>query len=93
MGLIPCILAYCSEDPGVSVLNLYSIFVLTLLSSIFTYRVSPFHPLAQYPGPLLCKASKLWTAYIAYRGKLHHYHRMLHVQYGPIVRVGKRRYL
>ena len=91
IALIPGMLAYYSQDPGISVLNLYLIFIMTLMSSILTYRLSPFHPLAQYPGPLLCKTSKLWGAHIAYRGELHHYHRMLHAQYGPIVRVGKRR--
>ncbi|KAF8970540.1 cytochrome P450 [Flammula alnicola] len=66
----------------------YAVFILTLLGSIIIYRVSPFHPLAQHPGPLPCKISKLWTAFISYQGKLHQYHQELHTKYGPIVRVG-----
>ncbi|KDR74014.1 hypothetical protein GALMADRAFT_250743 [Galerina marginata CBS 339.88] len=66
----------------------YVIFYTALLLSIVTYRISPFHPLAQHPGPILCKVSKLWLTYVAYRGKLHEYHKYLHDTYGQIVRVG-----
>ncbi|KAJ3554506.1 hypothetical protein NM688_g3073 [Phlebia brevispora] len=61
--------------------------LLTLL--IVAYRISPFHPLAAYPGPLLCKVSKLWHAYIVWRyGKSFRYVQELHEQYGEIVRIG-----
>lgn len=62
--------------------------LLTLL--IVGYRISPFHPLAAYPGPLLCKVSKLWHAYIVWRyGKSFRYVQELHEQYGEIVRIGE----
>ena len=32
----------------------------TLVGSIVAYRISPFHPLANYPGPFVAKISKLW---------------------------------
>ncbi len=41
IGMIPGMLAYYSQDPRVSVLNLYFIFIMTLMSSILTYRLSP----------------------------------------------------
>ncbi|KDR74026.1 hypothetical protein GALMADRAFT_269528 [Galerina marginata CBS 339.88] len=66
----------------------YASFFTVLLLSITTYKLSPFHPLAQHPGPILCKLTKLWTTYVAYQGKLHKYHKQLHEKYGPIVRVG-----
>nr|BAK09371.1 cytochrome P450 [Postia placenta] len=59
-----------------------------VLSCACLYRLSPFHPLAPYPGPFLCKISKLWLVYMTSRGKLHLYFHELHSRYGPIVRVG-----
>ncbi|KAH0838343.1 high nitrogen upregulated cytochrome P450 monooxygenase 2 [Lanmaoa asiatica] len=56
--------------------------------SILVYRLSPFHPLAKYPGPIMCKISQLWAVVIYSRGKAHQYRKLLHDQYGPIVRIG-----
>ncbi|PPQ83920.1 hypothetical protein CVT25_000665 [Psilocybe cyanescens] len=65
-----------------------SVFTATLLGSIMLYRLSPLHPLANYPGPFLCKVSKLWGAWIAWNGKPHVYYKSLHDKYGSIVRIG-----
>ena len=35
--------------------KVFSLFWSTLATSILVYRVSPWHPLAKYPGPFLCK--------------------------------------
>lgn len=64
-------------------------FSFSLGSLIVCYRLSPFHPLAEYPGPLICKATKLWGAWVALRGDSHWYVKDLHKRYGPIVRIGK----
>lgn len=61
----------------------------TLALSIVVYRLSPWHPLSGYPGPILCKLSKFWLMWIASTGKLHIYVQRLHDEYGPIVRTGK----
>ena len=61
----------------------------TLVISILAYRLSPWHPLAEYPGPIACKISKLWFAAISLGGKQHLYQQQLHDQYGDVVRVGK----
>ncbi|KAJ7510436.1 cytochrome P450 [Mycena galericulata] len=63
-------------------------YISTLITSVVLYRVSPFHPLASYPGPILCKVSKLWLAGVAMAGKQHLYYQHLHQRYGDVVRVG-----
>jgi hypothetical protein len=64
-----------------------------LLMLMFTvaYRLSPFHPLAKYPGPLWCKISKGWLAYLVFkRGRAHMYVHELHKHYNSdVVRIGK----
>ncbi|KZV95507.1 cytochrome P450 [Exidia glandulosa HHB12029] len=59
----------------------------TLLLSIAAYRLSPWHPLARYPGPLLHRLTKLRTVYASWRGN--HFKEMakIHDKYGPVVRM------
>ena len=52
------------------------------------YRLSWFHPLAKYPGPLLAKTSKWWAAYITSTGDQHKCLKRLHDRYGDVVRIG-----
>ena len=66
----------------------FLIFFGTLLSSIALYRVSPLHPLARYPGPVLAKMSKLYHVWRIWPGKQHLYIQGLHDRYGDIVRIG-----
>ncbi|KAG8219853.1 cytochrome P450 [Butyriboletus roseoflavus] len=66
----------------------YVLFFATLFLSIVVYRLSPFHPLAKYPGPIACKISQLCAVAVYSRGKAHHYRKLLHDRYGPIVRIG-----
>ncbi|KAJ7116435.1 cytochrome P450 [Mycena epipterygia] len=66
----------------------FLIYISTIIASVVLYRISPFHPLASYPGPLLCKITKLWLAGIAMNGKQHLYYQQLHRRYGDVVRVG-----
>ncbi|KIK98681.1 hypothetical protein PAXRUDRAFT_31013 [Paxillus rubicundulus Ve08.2h10] len=66
----------------------YLLYYTTILTSILAYRLSPFHPLAEYPGPIPCRISKFWMAWISLDGKQHKYYSKLHQKYGDIVRVG-----
>ncbi|KAF7336095.1 Cytochrome P450 [Mycena venus] len=50
--------------------------------------LSPFHPLAKFPGPLLSRITKFWLAYVVYTGKRHLEIAKLHDQYGTFVRTG-----
>ncbi|KZV90686.1 cytochrome P450 [Exidia glandulosa HHB12029] len=63
-------------------------YLSTLAASIVAYRLSPFHPLASYPGPLLARVSALWQLWTELDGKQHITYRRLHSQYGEIVRTG-----
>lgn len=63
-------------------------FQLLLISSILAYRLSPWHPLARYPGPLLCKATKIYWAVVNRNGNQHKLVAALHERYGDIVRIG-----
>jgi hypothetical protein len=56
--------------------------------SILLYRVSPFHPLARYPGPVLNKLSKFWMMHITSQGKQHLFYQSMHRKYGTWVRTG-----
>jgi hypothetical protein len=67
----------------------FTTFLTAFLGSISLYRLSPLHPLAKYPGPTLCKLTKIWTAWISFRGRAHIYYKGLHDKYGPIVRIGE----
>ena len=67
----------------------FATFLTALLGSISLYRLSPLHPLAKYPGPTRCKLTKIWTAWISFRGRAHIYYKTLHDKYGPIVRIGE----
>ncbi|KAL0948343.1 hypothetical protein HGRIS_010929 [Hohenbuehelia grisea] len=66
----------------------YSSFIVSLVLSVIVYRLSPFHPLAKYPGPIVHKVTKLWGVYLTWSGQQHLEHKRLHDQYGPFVRTG-----
>ncbi len=54
------------------------------------YRLSPLHPLARFPGPIMCRISKGWLAYLTVKDKKAHlYIKDLHERYGDIVRIGE----
>ncbi|KAI0667876.1 cytochrome P450 [Trametes maxima] len=67
---------------------LYCIFLLALAVSTVAYRLSPWHPLASYPGPRLAKATGLWLTYVSIGGRRYLVIDELHARYGPFVRIG-----
>ena len=61
----------------------------SLVYFTLAYRLSSFHPLAKYHGPLLAKTSKWWAAYLSgTTGDQHRYRKHLHDRYGDVVRIG-----
>ena len=49
-----------STPSASEILGTLFVYFAALLVSIAAYRISPFHPLARYPGPFVAKLSKLW---------------------------------
>ncbi|KAI0706787.1 cytochrome P450 [Cerioporus squamosus] len=63
-------------------------FPISIATSVAAYRISPFRPLAGYPGPVLARVSKLWAVWHMWRGRQHHVIIELHQRYGTFVRIG-----
>ncbi|KAJ7633027.1 high nitrogen upregulated cytochrome P450 monooxygenase 2 [Roridomyces roridus] len=70
------------------ILITYVTFLSTLSASIVVYRLSPWHPLAHIPGPVLYKITKLWSTRIVASGQSHRVTKALHEDYGGFVRTG-----
>ena len=64
------------------------VYVLTLVLITLVHRLSPWHPLASYPGPFMAKITSLWLTYISYTGKRYLILDALHARYGPFLRIG-----
>ncbi|KAI0700471.1 cytochrome P450 [Cytidiella melzeri] len=63
-------------------------YTFTLAAATVAYRLSPFHPLASYPGPLLWRISSVVLAVVSFRGHRHLVLDALHKRYGRFVRIG-----
>lgn len=71
-----------------SLFIVYAVFFISLCLSIGAYRLSPFHPLSRIPGPIPYKVTKLYGAWICWKGHQQLDWKDLHDEYGPIVRTG-----
>ncbi|KAL1717567.1 cytochrome P450 [Schizophyllum commune] len=64
-------------------------YLATLVLSIAVYRLSPFHPLAAYPGPRLAAQTKWWMVHrVLLKGGRHLELQQCHRRYGTWVRIG-----
>lgn len=70
------------------VLQCALIYLGSLCVSIVAYRLSPFHPLAQYPGPVLARVSRLWATREVIKESQHITSHILFERYGDVVRTG-----
>lgn len=73
----------------VMALHTYILFLVSMITSLAVYRLSPFHPLAAYPGPVVFKLTRLAAFWVCLGGKQHIFYDQLHKRYGPYVRTGK----
>ena len=76
------------SGPTISTTIVVSVYALTTLLVTLLYRISPWHPLASYPGPFAAKLTSLWLVYISSTGKRCQALEELHNRYGPFVRIG-----
>ncbi|KAH9029480.1 high nitrogen upregulated cytochrome P450 monooxygenase 2 [Lactarius pseudohatsudake] len=81
-------ISYHVPRPSAAVLLGFLAYGSAVTSFALFYRLSPFHPLAKYPGPAIAKTSKLWAAYHCAKGDMHRLYKSLHDRYGDVVRVG-----
>ncbi len=68
---------------------LYRTYLLSLCGTTALYRLSPWHPLASYPGPWPARVTSLWLTCRSLRGQRYLLLDNLHRRYGPFVRIGK----
>lgn len=62
--------------------------VAALIASAVLYRLSPLHPLAKFPGPLINRITSLRLVQIVASGKRYEIINDLHKRYGAVVRTG-----
>ncbi|TFK79033.1 high nitrogen upregulated cytochrome P450 monooxygenase 2 [Polyporus arcularius HHB13444] len=63
-------------------------YLAALVTSVVVYRLSSFHPLASYPGPVWRRVSMIGPAAATVSGNRHRTFADMHKQYGDIVRTG-----
>jgi hypothetical protein len=90
--LPPALLTLRSRPTVLGVLASFGGLILVYLASlglsVVAYRVSPFHPLAGYPGPFAARVTRWWAFWKASQGVQHWYSHQLFQQYGDAVRTG-----
>ncbi|KAI0759687.1 cytochrome P450 [Trametes elegans] len=76
------------ESPLRTTAAILSVYFSVLSAATVAHRISPWHPLAAYPGPFLARLGSLWLVYVSSTGKRHMVMDRLHQQYGTFVRIG-----
>jgi hypothetical protein len=90
-ALLSQLIFYTGRSLYAAVPLAFTTYIGALTFFTLAYRLSPFHPLAKYPGPVVAKTSKWWAAYIGAIGDSHRYYKHLHDRYGDVVRIGQGR--
>ncbi|KAI0706342.1 cytochrome P450 [Earliella scabrosa] len=67
---------------------LHTTYLFFLAGATIAYRLSPWHPLASFPGPWAAKVSGLWLTYMSLGGQRYLLIDALHRRYGPFLRIG-----
>ncbi|KIY45688.1 cytochrome P450 [Fistulina hepatica ATCC 64428] len=101
LGVVPGALSWLHLDlsqdaPHVvaHISSTYTAFYAIVLLCIVIYRISPFHPLASYPGPFLHKLSKFRMVWVLFQRRHRclgvdvRYYQSLHQEYGVSILTG-----
>ncbi|KAF7305557.1 Cytochrome P450 [Mycena chlorophos] len=75
------------SNPLTMTTTLLGLYATSALLTTTLYRLSPWHKLASYPGPLLWRISALPLVYASFRGKRYLVIDELHKRYGDFVRI------
>jgi hypothetical protein len=81
-------ISYSVQSPYTAIPLAFAAYWSCLVGFTLAYRLSLFHPLAKYPGPVLAKSSKWWAAYESAIGDQHRCYKRLHDRYGDVIRIG-----
>lgn len=71
-----------------STVTLSAMYSVSLALTTIGYRLSPWHPLASYPGPPLWRVSSMVLTLVTWRGRRYIVLDRLHKEYGPFLRIG-----
>ena len=74
--------------PLFTIASSYAVYLGTLITSVILYRLSPFHPLYRYPGPVWWRTSMLWHAVHTITGQQMRHLKAMHERHGDIIRIG-----
>ncbi|KAF8520538.1 cytochrome P450 [Gautieria morchelliformis] len=86
--VVACFLCPPDRPSVIEILGFYAVHLGSLIASLVAYLLSPYHPLAAFPGPIICKLTRLWGLKVVQTGNQHRYYKALHARYGPYVRTG-----
>ena len=87
-AILSTLISNLVRSPYIALLIAFVAYWSGLVYFTLAYRLSQFHPLAKYPGPVLAKSSKFWAAYHSAIGDQHRCYMRLHDRYGDVVRIG-----
>ena len=75
----------CAALPSTPVI-VFGVFSVLLTTYAVYYRF--LHPLAKFPGPLICSLSNVWKLWAVATDRMPDELVKLHAKYGPVVRIG-----
>ncbi|KAJ7488119.1 cytochrome P450 [Mycena latifolia] len=88
LGLYVTAIIFGAQEPFYFSATVFGTHAVSALGSTVCYRLSPWHPLARFPGPFLWRISSSSLVYVSLTGKRYLVIDDLHRKYGPFVRIG-----